>query len=952
MPAIEVAKLLEREKEVEALSSLIESVKVTPGNLAVIEGPPGIGKTRLLREAQEKAIKSGYHALIGRGSPLERTLSWGIVRQLFEPQLMRRDSKERRRLLAGAAEGAEIALYNISPQVPAGGDFSILHGLYWLTINLSYDHPLILLIDDLQWADVASLRFLKYALHRLDQIPVFVICSVRSGSGDYQDGAGADILNAIVADCDQVLTPRPLSLNATRSLTEEFEAKEPADPSFIKACHDSTGGNPLLLNRLLPLAAEHLNFTAKNSHQILQIGPQAVARHVAAQLSRLPSSATALAQAVAIIGDEAPLSYAAELADLGMSKAASLVASLQGANILSSAGTGETTTLQYVHPLVQATVYKNMAADVRESGHIRAAELLSEGGASAEKAAAHLLSIPLRDNPDHFAILRLAAGEASRRGSPDAAYVYLRRLVEYSAPKIERLEILIQTGLTAVLVDMQAASQYLLQAISLSEDSVQRARIAEPLARVLYARGEANNAISVCLREMKSLGPSEDDLRRRLHAELLFLSHAYPGYRELAIDLTSQARTQEPLDSEGGWMLDRMLAAIGSWQGEDLSGAVVHAQRGLPHKTQLAEASSGEACMAGCVCLLAAERSEAAGIIEASLAEARHHGYASVVGAIHLVRALARLWAGDLSGAEVDTLEAKSHLHETGYYLFYLHAIAFHAVALAHQGRLNEADDILKIPSDLPKGKHQYWLYDARAQLRRAQGRYEEAAAAAREAGLIFSELGCNNPAYIPWRSELALCLQASGDIQEAHEYAIEELDLARKWGSPRALGRSLRVAGLVSEGSIGLPYLEESVKVLEHSEAKLEYARALVDLGAAVRRSNHKKAARIFLRQAADLARQCQAKPLEDAALIELKVSGARPKRSASTGMEALTPSESRIVQMVASGLTNREVAQSLFVTPKTVEVHLSNTYRKLGIASRRELRNVTGQPDSHCRT
>jgi DNA-binding CsgD family transcriptional regulator len=166
-----------------------------------------------------------------------------------------------------------------------------------------------------------------------------------------------------------------------------------------------------------------------------------------------------------------------------------------------------------------------------------------------------------------------------------------------------------------------------------------------------------------------------------------------------------------------------------------------------------------------------------------------------------------------------------------------------------------------------------------------------------------------------------------------------EELELARIWGAPRALGAALRVAGVVEGGQRGLALLEEAVEVLADSPAKLEHAKARTELGAALRRAKRRSEARDQLRHAVELATRCGAAALATRAETELLATGARPRRIALSGLESLTPSERRVAELAAEGPTNREIAQALFVTPKTVEVHLSSVYRKLGIRSRSQL-------------
>jgi DNA-binding CsgD family transcriptional regulator len=188
------------------------------------------------------------------------------------------------------------------------------------------------------------------------------------------------------------------------------------------------------------------------------------------------------------------------------------------------------------------------------------------------------------------------------------------------------------------------------------------------------------------------------------------------------------------------------------------------------------------------------------------------------------------------------------------------------------------------------------------------------------------------------YRSGLALALRGA-ERERARGLAQEELALARRWGAPRAVGISLRTLGLVEARDAGLTLLTESVRVLEHSGAQLEHARSLIELGAATRRAGSRSAAREPLHAGMELAHRCGAHPLVERARHELVASGARPRRIMRSGVDALTPSELRVASLAADGLSNREIAQALFVTLRTVEVHLTHAYQKLDISSRGQL-------------
>jgi DNA-binding CsgD family transcriptional regulator len=258
------------------------------------------------------------------------------------------------------------------------------------------------------------------------------------------------------------------------------------------------------------------------------------------------------------------------------------------------------------------------------------------------------------------------------------------------------------------------------------------------------------------------------------------------------------------------------------------------------------------------------------------------------------------------------------------------------------QGKLDEAEAALAradLGDALPDSARLLYLRDSSARLRLLRGDLNGGLAEMLDAGRRFESVGSRNPAYIAWRSPAALALHQLGEQDEARRLAGEELELARAWGAPRALGAALRAAGLTEGGDHGLALLEEAVQVLGDSPAKLEHAKARTELGAALRRANRRSQAREQLRQAVELATICGATDLAARAERELLATGARPRRIALSGADSLTPSERRVAELAASGPTNREIAQALFVTQRTIEVHLTSIYRKLGISSRSQL-------------
>jgi DNA-binding NarL/FixJ family response regulator len=247
-----------------------------------------------------------------------------------------------------------------------------------------------------------------------------------------------------------------------------------------------------------------------------------------------------------------------------------------------------------------------------------------------------------------------------------------------------------------------------------------------------------------------------------------------------------------------------------------------------------------------------------------------------------------------------------------------------------------ELRDTLRLP----------FLLDVRGQLRLAQNRPEEALKDAVDAGeRLQAEFAADNPGIVAWRSTAALAQLALGEPSRARELAEEGLERARSIGVTRVVIRDLRVLGQAEPGAAGIELLTEAVRIGQRYPTRLEYIHALVDLGAALRRANKRAAARRPLLIGLELSHRGGASALAERALAELTATGARPRRIQLSGVESLTPSERLVADLAADGLTTRRIAESLFVTPKTVEYHLRHTYQKLEISSRKQLPGALGR-------
>jgi DNA-binding NarL/FixJ family response regulator len=325
--------------------------------------------------------------------------------------------------------------------------------------------------------------------------------------------------------------------------------------------------------------------------------------------------------------------------------------------------------------------------------------------------------------------------------------------------------------------------------------------------------------------------------------------------------------------------------------------------------------------------------------MDAALAAAHRRGSLFAKSAVSLWRGFALCRSGDLADAERSIRTGLDEFVQWGFgdVGAQVHGAAFLSTVLRERGDLAGARRALGRSRDPGDGSEaaRYWCH-SQLELLVAEGRLDEALPVADDAARRFGYL--RHPLDTPWRSPKAVALDGLGRRGEALGLLADELALARAWGAPGTVARTLRILGTLCRDR-GLDHLREAVEVATGSPARLEHAKALVALGSGLRRGGRVREAREPLRQGVELAGACSAHALAEQARTELYAAGGRARTTALTGPGSLTASERRVVDLAARGATNRDVAQALFVTPKTVELHLSNAYRKLGITSRRQL-------------
>ena len=929
--------MLEREAEMAALAAMLDAAGAGDGRLVVVEGTAGIGKTRLLAEARELARAAEMQVLSSRGGELEGEFAFGIVRQLFEAPLAAATPEMRNELLAGAAE-LSTPLFASAP-TPLGegaeSSFAMLHGLYWLAANFASWKPTLLVVDDLHWTDEPSLRWLVYLARRLEGLPLLLLVATRPLAQAKSSALAVELLADPVG---MMIRPDSLGRASVATVARERLGLEP-DPAFTAALQTGSGGNPLYLVAMLDaLRRDGTAPTAAHATHVLELAPEAVARGIAIRLARLHGHATELLRAAAILGDRTELSLAAALAGLEPRGALTAASALVSADLLR-----DENPVEFTHPVVRSAVLEEMTADERTRAHHRAAEILLERGARLEQAATYLIRTIPSGDPFVVDTLRRAAASSLGHGAPDASVAYLRRALEEPPPREERGDLLGELGIAEMTIDARSSAEHLGQSLDEIQDATRRPEIVVAYANTLNLNGRRRKESAELLqRTRERLGPEDSELDERLTALLVIACHFEPDLYPIA---AAQIREHATRGGEATGLLLVIGSIDAARRGDSRQRAIDLGRRAIAsdlvnHEDRLNLVSAFAAlAMAGDV-------EQAEQDFAHVIAVAQRRGDRLAAASHQLWRGLVRYERGELLLAEEDLVLVESTpLGQLST------ATAYRAGFLAHvlleRGQTDEAAALLAGISldDLPVGHHIQFLY-ARGRVRLEARQLEGALADFLQAANSAESIEILNPAYVPWRSHAALALRELGRAEEARALAREELALSRTWGAPRTLGMSLRALGLVEGGQAGELLLREAVEVLADSPARLEHARALVDLGALLRRGNSRSEARQLLRLGVELAHQCGATALVTRANQELAATGAHPRSILLSGLDALTASERRVAQMAADNLSNKEIAQALFVTVKTIEQHLSRVYRKLDIGSRRELGAALAAP------
>lgn len=900
------------------------------GRPVVIEGAAGAGKSALIAAATDQARSAGLLVLTARGTEMEREFAFGVVRQLVEGTLADATPRRRERLLARGATPAAVAMAPggdiPAGQAPAGPE--VLNAFAVLVANLAAEQPLMLAVDDLHWTDVSSVRALSYAAGRIADAPVALVVGLRPD----EPGAPEQLLDGLRSEPTALRVPvTPLEFDAVAELVRRRLPQ--ADDAVCRAFDAATAGNPLYLQELLRTLAAAGSRNGALQDAVREASLPPLGDRVARRIAPVAEGAPALASAMAVIGDGGALTLAAALAGLSRVDAGKIASRLQRIEVLSAEDP-----FVFVHPLVRRSIYDAIPVPDRDAAHSAAADLLEPGAASVEVVAAHRGAITPGGSEQVATMLCRAAEQALARAAPDEAVRWLRRAVDERAVRPPPEEILALLGTTEIILWDNRAIGHLQHALELTDSVDFRARVSLPLAEMLFLTGQWAEAMDVIVAALAELGDAHDEAAAGLTAIGLMTM----GYAPFAAGLLDDSPAAlERLMKGPSWAahaLAAVLAAMTVHRGGDPARVRSLVDAALADDVLLEVRGRETWAVAHALIALAEiddhERGLAFG--ERVIVAARQAGLPNLTaaGTSHLGWLLAR--RGDLPAAEAALRPRLEEALELGAptvvvsILFYIQDALLECTSLEDVAAVAEAGDPDRW--GLTGTLMEAMFRTARGRLRAARGDRPGALVDLRTAMDIAALLGVA-PTVFPARSLVALALPAD-DRAEARALVDEELAVARSAGYDRPIGLALRAAATMEQGDRAAELLADALPFLERAGARLERARTHIALGATLRRAGHRGRAQPELVRGMELARACGADRLVAHALEELRAAGARPRRSATTGPGALTASELRVARLAAGGASNQDIARDLFVSPKTIETHLSHAYAKLGLA------------------
>ncbi|MFE1328079.1 AAA family ATPase [Streptomyces sp. NPDC058741] len=952
--------LWERESALAQATAALRHAAAGQGSSLVVRGPMGVGRSAFLDSLATLAREEGHLLLRAQASAAEERFRLGVVRQLVDSLRAIAPPEEFARWL-GKAEGSLPCGTRapVPPDAPAAATRPPWSALTWqqaprwltaLLGSITEDRTVVLMVDDLQWTDTESLRALALPLAQRARWPVLFVFSVLPGDVRGNRQHVRDLLapspsTAGPFDAGSQAEAGPpqhrtveltvLGPDSVRRLVEH-SFRETADAAFLDTVWTRCGGNPLLLRTLLDEAHYlRLRPTAAHAAVAATLRPERVRQRLEAFFRAQPDQVRRAAYALTVLGtagDAAFVAHLAELDDAGLS---------ESIDVLRRAGLVDPRACRLTSGTVlRDLLEENMPAEERTAMRGVAAELLHRTGHPAELAAEQLMGAISLHGPEAVRILRTAADSALRRGSPRDAARYLRRaLLDSSLSGRDRALLLIDLATAERSFATAASLRHVVEAVPLLDSVRERA---EAIARLgpLQMDPPAFRIDTIRAAVAEELGRSgtddwvERELALRLEAREHILSAQDPAHIQRALRRFRELGPSPRLATTGERELVTSLMHIAFVANAAPAGQLTRLCTRLLEREPPTPEHVHTTVPLVVNILSGAEQVEGAAnwLREANrLAQRRGGDVEQAV--IRCEQALVALADGQRAYAQEKIIQADALAGPETSGLPTVCAAVLAIVAM-NTGRPELAEQILTQHRLHAENQHlAALLHVARGSLAARRDEPRTALDHYRTAGRHTERIGWLNPVVLPWSSCVALMHHRLGEHEEAMAAAQLEVGRSRTWGSDSKLGRSLIVLGRVTPGRRGCEVLEEAVALLEKGGNTYDLCQALYAL--ATRQETSRT------RRTSASARLQHLVEEHDSPELAEKVRRRLIRKAGNHGRSGnrLTPSERKVARLAATGLSNSEISGQLGTSSRIVEKHLTNSYRKLGIAGRREL-------------
>ncbi|HSL64858.1 MAG TPA: AAA family ATPase [Gaiellaceae bacterium] len=898
-----------RDPERSRIAELLDGARASRSGVLVISGEPGVGKSALLEDARDRA--ADMHVLAGAGVESEAHLPFAALHQLVRPVLGHVD---------GLPPPQAAALRGALGLAPEGSSDRFLVSLATLSLlaEAAERRPLLCVVDDAHWLDDASADALVFVARRLDAEGIVLLFAAREGELRRFEAPGLPELR--LGGLDPAAAGALVDRHAGAALSPDLRDRLVAE----------TGGNPLALLELSPALSDAQLSGAEPVLAPLPVGER-VERAFLARVERLPEETQTLLLVTAAedTGELATVLRAA--AELGVP--AEALDAAEEAGLARVRGTR----IELRHPLVRSAVYQAAPLSRRQAAHLALAAVL-EGELEADRRAWHRAAASVGPDPAVGEELEQAAQRARRRSGYAAASLAFERAAALAGDEQDRARRLTSAAENAWLAGRIERALTLLEvARPLVTEPIQRADVDRFLGLVEMTRGVPADACELLLRAATDVAPL--DVQRALELlNLAGLAAAYAGDKQAAVAIADAAGALEVEEPPLARMLAQLLIGLGAYARGDFADAAPRLRAALDVAQELDDEAGEQPVallFAGRAALYLGDDVAAYRTHREAAARARAAGALSIVAQILPRLATSEVWAGRWASATASAREGIQLAREIGQHDLVAQQLVLLGLVAALRGSEDECRSLAAESRELASARGLGIVAEiaswALAVLELGLGRSEEALRRCRE---------ISTTPVVFWgaldRIEAAV---RAGEPETAREWLAPVEAWAESTAVAWARAVSLHARALLTEGDEAVSLFRAALDAHGEAARPFERARSELAYGELLRRSRHRVDAREHLRTALDGFEALGAALWAERARVELRASGETARKRDPSTRADLTPQELQIARFVAEGLTNRDVAAQLFLSPRTIDFHLRNVYRKLGISSRTAL-------------